>query len=881
MKIINKAPNFKYSLLASAVMSMSMSAVAADNQAIDEEELEVIEITGVRGNMIKAQDMKREGATALDAISAADIGSLPDRSVLEAISRVPGVSIERFAGANDPDHFGVEGSGVVVRGLTHVRSEFNGRDTFTADSGRGLSFQDVPPELMGSVEVFKNQTADMIEGGIAGTVNLITRKPFDSDERVMAFSIDATHADFIEETTPSFSALFSDTFETDVGKFGVLINYANSELKAQSDGVQIGVPKLQNTTSADGDFLFVPKGPRLTRKQDDREREGFALGLQWESADETMVATAEYIRSDSNLAWNENAFEMDEDDAHTANFVDPTGETPFAYEDFGSFQLFESGILATNEGWRGMDSTRDPGGLFGMRHVAVSRFRGQESLVEDYSFNLKITPNDTWAINLDAQYIDSTSEILDFSVGGGTRAVVGIDRNVGGAADVLIFEPSFSGSTDNLAQSIVDETYDVNFFQNPHNYFFRHAMDHISDNEGDELSFQADVKYTFDEGFFTSAKVGARYSNREQITRQSTYNWKVISERWTGTQAWFDEQDESAYEQVSFDNFGREDALTVVGADNSFLFPSRSFVNNYKDALSVINGFEQASTEWVPLAQRTNTTGHFLDQEINETEESSTALYAMLSFESEIADFTYAGNFGLRYVKLENNTSGFITFPDNVIDDPTDLDEEDNALPLAQQQFGDNSYVEQTASSDYDTILPSLNIKFDLNDDLLLRLAVSKAIALPNLGNLRNYVAISGENSTATKVIADRLDENGDPIPQLDEAGNPVLDDDGNPVIQQYTQSKTYNRYTASSGNPFLKPMESINYDLSLEWYFSEAGSLTGSLFYKDLSNYFINGVTQREYTNNGITQVVEVSGAINGDKGSITGYEIAYNQFF
>jgi len=84
------------------------------------------------------------------------------------LQRVPGISISRFAAGDDPDHFSVEGSGVVIRGLDYVRSEFNGRDAFSANNGRALGFQDVPPELVGGVDVFKNQTADMIEGGISG-----------------------------------------------------------------------------------------------------------------------------------------------------------------------------------------------------------------------------------------------------------------------------------------------------------------------------------------------------------------------------------------------------------------------------------------------------------------------------------------------------------------------------------------------------------------------------------------------------------------------------------------------------------------------------------------------------------------------------------------
>jgi len=85
--------------------------------------------------------------------------------VTETLQRIPGISISRFAAADDPDHFSVEGAGVVIRGLTFVRSELNGRDTFSANNGRALGFNDVSPELLGAVNVFKQQTADMIEGG--------------------------------------------------------------------------------------------------------------------------------------------------------------------------------------------------------------------------------------------------------------------------------------------------------------------------------------------------------------------------------------------------------------------------------------------------------------------------------------------------------------------------------------------------------------------------------------------------------------------------------------------------------------------------------------------------------------------------------------------
>src|SRR4029079_4932707 len=156
----------------------------ADDQAIV--------VTGIRASLSNSQNLKRNSDTVVDAITAQDIGALPDRSVTEALQRVPAVSINRFAGTSDPDHFSAEGSGVVVRGLTFVRSEFNGRDTFsTGVYGQAINFQDVPAELLGSVEVFKNTTADRIEGGLSGSINMNLRLPFDNKGFHVGYDLEA------------------------------------------------------------------------------------------------------------------------------------------------------------------------------------------------------------------------------------------------------------------------------------------------------------------------------------------------------------------------------------------------------------------------------------------------------------------------------------------------------------------------------------------------------------------------------------------------------------------------------------------------------------------------------------------------------------------
>ena len=838
-------PVFKYSLIASTVLGLAAQnthAQEAEDQAKDDTVVEVIDVRGVRGDLMNAQNMKREGDTLLDAISAEDIGILPDRSVLEAISRVPGVSIGRFAAPNDPDHFGTEGSGVVIRGLTQVRSEFNGRDTFTANSGRSLSFEDVPPELMGSVEVFKNQTADMVEGAIAGTVNLNTKKPFDSNGRVLAFSADATYADFIEETTPTFSGLYSDVWELDQGgRLGLLLNVSSSELKAQSDGTQVGRYDLQNA-QYNGADAFVPRSTRLTRKQDDRTRKGFAAVVQWENADNTLDVTAEFIRSDSNLAWTENAIEFADDD-RIGDSV-PADGTTYEFDDQGYFQR---GIISSTAGWRGNDA-QQPGGIYGQQHAMVSRYREDDSLVEDLSLNVVYTPTDQLAINFDVQKVKADTQILDFSVMGATRMAVDLDLSGSGIPKVGLLNPGYTAAdpTNGLADH----------FTNPNQSFMRSAMDHISDNEGDQFSTRLDVKYTFAEGAFTSVSAGARYADRDQTTRESTYNWGNVSEAWAaGGSAWFDDPRAEGVptDIVNFDNFARGGVLSIQGGNN-VLFPAMSIAENYRDAVETLSGYNPA---WTPLNQRDGAVGDHLPNEINRTQESSTAFYVKANFEGYWGDMDYQGNFGLRYVKLENDTDGFVVFPDLFPDTPEDPN---NFLPANQSAFGNADSRQEFSSSEYTNVLPSFNMKLNLSDELLMRVGFSEGISLPQLGLLRNFVNITAEDLRTT------------------------LDPNTPPGQEPTTVAAEYGRFTANSGNPFLKPMESYNYDLTLEWYFDDGegvGSLTGSLFYKDLKNYFINDVSLRQYTNNGVTETVQVQGASNGDSGRIQGFEIAFSNFF
>jgi len=113
--------------------SVLINPVFAQEQAQDQAEAvpEVV-VTGVRAALESAQSIKLDADTFVDSITATDIGAFPDKSVAEALQRVPGITVSRLQSSDDSNHFSAEPSSVLIRGLTFVRTQFNGRDSFSA-----------------------------------------------------------------------------------------------------------------------------------------------------------------------------------------------------------------------------------------------------------------------------------------------------------------------------------------------------------------------------------------------------------------------------------------------------------------------------------------------------------------------------------------------------------------------------------------------------------------------------------------------------------------------------------------------------------------------------------------------------------------------------
>src|ERR1700675_562113 len=222
--------NPRYVRVAQAAANTQADQSATANNPTEPGAVQEIVVVGVKQALAISQEFKKDANTFVDSISATDLSAFPDQSASDALQRLPGITVNRLQSNDDSTHPSGEPTNILIRGLTQVRTEFNGRDTFTADSARGLNFNDISPELLSRADAYKNQTADMIEGGLAGTVDVRTRLPFDQEGHVLAGSLQGDFGSLSNPLTPAYSVLASDSIRTDLGRFGFLADYSRSHV---------------------------------------------------------------------------------------------------------------------------------------------------------------------------------------------------------------------------------------------------------------------------------------------------------------------------------------------------------------------------------------------------------------------------------------------------------------------------------------------------------------------------------------------------------------------------------------------------------------------------------------------------------------------------
>ena len=917
------------------VGSGALAQTAADATANPKDD--VVVVTGQRKALQTAQQRKRNAEEIVDSITAVDIGALPDRSVTEALQRVAGVTIGRTSEPRDIDRLNVEGSGVMIRGLTWVRSEINGRDSFGAKGGRTIGWEDVTPELAAGVDVYKNPSAEIVEGGLGGTVNLRTWMPFDSKGDKLAFSADATYGDLRKEWTPSASVLVSKRFDTNWGEMGVLVDVAHSQLKTRMNALEVDPYNAHGSvvqSSYDGGATFnfngdcadptkqcneiagttgtvmTPTGAQFRIEDADKTRDGLYGAFQWKPNDKTLIY-ATYFRSSADQINQDHFAQTGACCSATNNQMflsGPAAGSTFTYDANGNYL---SGTIV--DGGGGGNPTPNS---FQMQ--VGTNYRENKDWTADSSLGFK-WEGERWAITGDFQYINAHRSNYDMTLYNAMTVRGGIGLDLTSKIPTL------------TAGAIT-----------PSDYYLSAAMDHSEIDDAHQYTAKFDASYSFDNGFFKSIKFGARATDRTAIQRDGGYNWGLVSALWYSTQTASVQQFPDHQETLSFSNFFHGDAANPP----SIIYPTMDLAKDRNAAYAYLqkiwwqpnvgtnlqpytdgtygyycdtcgngtipswasNGgqyspFPQGSlmsyspiwqgvdpagiqakdpraaysSFWVPFNGNYNYVANTVGGGIgtNRQEEKTDAIYMMVRFGQD----TLFGNDipfdGNFGVRIVKTDLTSVGLAHVPFISYGTSPSSYSAAALDAVKFGDGSNFYNTQKNQYTNVLPSLNLRFKPNDTMVFRFAAASSIVRPDFYQLQPSFSMGATAQTRPATVSDNVFN--------DLAGHNYTQQEldtaaaaGAPIT--YTTGYSFNFY---AGNPNLKPMRANSFDLAYEWYFKPGSMLALGVFDKEIYDYIQSDQSVLQYTHNGVTENVVGTIPLNHGHGKVRGIEFQHTQWY
>jgi len=727
------------------------------------QQLGTIQVVGVRAAQALSIETKKAANSQVEVVSAIDIGKLPAKNVADTIAQLPGVNIADAAGAeggfDEADRASIRGSAPSLT-LTTVNGHTIGSgDWFVLGGGgtRSVSFAMLPSEVVNQVVVHMTPEAKLLEGGAAGTIDIITRKPLDfSKPFSLEASLGGVYADLPSKTEPQFSGLIN--WKNDSNTFGVMVQAFYERRALQREGQELLGYSYIPTGSAAATSLglsaatpgsastgvFYPNLPGAALFTQTRKRKGGSIDLQWRVAD--------------NLTLNLDAFysHLDATD-YNRNYMLRTRD-----------QLPKQAVTGTIQG-NILTSANLPGdptisqGIYDM----ISRPGESES---------------SQFVTLDADWQATNNLGFKFQIGTTrgtgntpTQDVMEMDTGFGSTAS---YSMNGLGTPLNWSMSGTNNAFDP--ATAGLDWIFGEQNIHVVDKE---RWFQADGTYDFDDaGALSSLEFGVRYAKHDH---------------------------DSPTDIAQGPNF----ASAVQFGQNSTIYPPAG--GNYPGSFANDLGVGQMPANiwfWTPdqlsqlnalYANRVVTndpgTSRFYPNGIYSMTEKNGAAYIQANFTGE----HWTANAGLRYVSTDENIG--YTSPG--------IQEASYAPGTPPSAFYPSGWYWNYYKHNYNKVLPSFNVKFDLNSDgsLLTRWSASQTLTRQDYTQLAGFLSLN------------------DPT---------VVGGIGG----------------GSGSNPRLKPILSTNFSASLEWYFAERGLLSGSVYEMDLNDYYDYGTVTRTYLNNYLT---------------------------
>ncbi len=792
VEVFSKARKMRPGRLAILSLAAVVCGLAMPAQAQDEEALEEIVVKGFRGSLMQSLQTKRNETGVVDAIVAEDIADFPDLNLAESIQRIPGVSINRVNG---------EGRQITVRGLggNFNRIRINGMEAMNTSGGSDAS---------GGSTRTRSFDFNTFASELFNNITIRKTMSAEVEEGSIGATVDLRTArpfDYDEGTTVALSAQtgYNDLSEEFNPRLVGLLSHTNDA------GTFGGLFSL-----AYSDRSILEEGFSTVRWQDGTFRSVGGVNCSAVPTDPGCVAT-----DTSSLNYHPRIPRYGRL-THEQQRIGVTGSLQFRPSDKTEIVL---DVLYSN-----YDAERDEEFLEvffrsqeGIIDVVDYTLDSSRNIVDSGTFNIDPVGNGTHPVRSEHRFDKLETDFTQVTLGlthdfsdrlrlNGKFGTSQSEQNVPVQTTILFdaidpvigYTYDFRGSATEPA--IGYGSLDVT---DPTQFAFTEFRDRPQtvDNNFDTLT--ADLEFDLNDS--VTLKGGVSWKEFEfdttEFRRESTNGSRLC---------------DAGYYDCDLDNDGTDD---IPGAPLT------------GDLVGMVTGFGEGSTSsWVSanvaaasdLIGISNIPGAPRSGNIRNVSEEDVGLWAQLDFVADLGAIPVRGNFGVRYVETTTTSTGLV----------------------------DGQSV--TVERDYTDTLPSLNLAFDMTEDVVVRLGIAEVMARPPLGNLT-------------------------PGGSLDSFNGPP--------------------YAYNAGNPGLDPYRATAFDLSLEWYFAEEALLSLAYFNKDVDSFFLTGDSViLPYSQSGLPTSlppassplatalaggadpdVEVSQVVNGGNAKVDGWELVYQQPF
>lgn len=682
---------------ASGLAIMAAGAAFAQSQQ-DVTEVEEVVVTGIRAALQQSLQAKRSANAIIDVVTAEDVGRFPSSNVAEAITIIPGVTIDREFG---------QGEKVSILGTDPAlnRTLLNGQTVASADwfildqPGRTFNYALLAPQIVGSVEVYKTPEPRIDEGSIGGTVIVNTRRPLDAGINPISGAVTYLWNDRSEEGDFQYSIMGNWT--NPERTFGVLVAAQRASDFLRRDGVQSYGTVTASQYAPSTQASWKPGSPTCVGQcaatlaanpdaiglnalaasyfEQQRDRDSYMAALQWRPSPGLEI-NFDWLRIDASY--------------------DNTNQSMFAFQG--------------NE-WNAIDRLTD----ITVENGIITRASFDNALsVLDVQYREATMVSDSYRLNL-----EWTGDLWDVSaVAGYTSAEGGTQRQLFGEfLNWSNYTVDISGAPGR--PGVVE--YETNIMDNPAAFAFDGgwgAGDPTVGPDGWNAGWGGNIvsKPTTDEeryaqfdfgrsltGAINRVQFGYKYRDHETDQRMSGVSIPVYG--WVGDASMFNPRQVPSNYLTGFDvNDQMRNRFVLDGASLADYLASGGYLQPWQTApeVTVFGNAEFTAQNW-------------------NIQEAAHAAYVQADFDTG----RMRGNFGLRYVRTESDSGGYTCI--------------NQTASGCGTTAADWEWV--VASKDYDNWLPSANVAIDVADDLILRLSAAQVIARPNFADMSNYFWLSDQ----------------------------------------------------------------------------------------------------------------------------------------